>query len=70
MKLLQQFASDVQKMCGDAYSEQIGALFNINDRLVRSFQVLLHSRRPQELMAAELEILATFLEGASLHAKR
>ena len=70
MKRLQQFASDVQKMCSDAYSGQMGALFSSNDRLVRSFQDLLRSQRPQEVLAAESEIFATFLEGASQQATR
>jgi hypothetical protein len=70
MKRLQRFASDLQRAYGDAYSSQVAALFSSNERLVRSFQDLLRSRRPQEVLAAESEILATFLEGASLHAKR
>jgi hypothetical protein len=70
MKRLQQFASDLQKTCGDAYSGQMDALLTSNDRLARSFQDLLRSRRPQEVVTAELDILATFLEGASLNAKR
>jgi hypothetical protein len=70
MKRLQQFASDVQKACGDAYSGQMQAVMSGNDRLARSFQDLLGSRQPREVLAAESEILATFLEGASLHAKR
>lgn len=70
IKRFQQFASDLQKTCSDAYSGEIAALFRNNDRLVRSFQDLLRSRRPQEVMAAESDILANFLEGASLHAKR
>ena len=70
IKRLEQFAEDVQKTCGDAYSGEIGALFNSNDRAVRSFQELLRSRRPHEVLAAESEILATFLESASQQAKR
>lgn len=70
MKRLQQFASDMQKMCGDAYSQQIGALFSSNEQLVRSLQDLLRSQRPQEVLAAELEISATFLENASQQTTR
>ena len=47
-----QFASDIQKICADAYSGQMGALFSNNDRLVRSFQDLLRCRRPQEVLTA------------------
>lgn len=70
MKRLQESASDLLKTCGDAYGDQLDDLFTSNDRLVRSFQELLRSRRPQEVLAAESEIFATFLEGASRHAKR
>lgn len=70
MKRLQQFVSDAQKLCGDAYSGQIEAVLKGNDRLVRSFQDLLQSRQPQEVLAAESNILATFLEAASLNTKR
>ncbi len=70
MKLLQQLASDLQKTCRDADSGQMEGLFSSNDRLIHSCQELLHSRQPQEVMAAELDILATFLDSASLRARR
>ena len=70
MKRLQQCALDVQKTCTDAYGGEIEALFRNNDRLVRSYQGLFRSQRPQEVLAAESEILATLIEGASPHAKR
>lgn len=70
MKRLQQFASDMQKIYGDAYKDELDTLAGSNDRLGRSFQDLLQSRRPPELLAAESEILATLLEGASQRARR
>jgi hypothetical protein len=70
MKRFQQFAADFQKKCGDAYSGEMDALFSSNERLSRSMQELLRCRRPPEVLAAESEILATLLEGASLQAKR
>lgn len=70
LKRLQQFSSDLQKTCSDAYSGEMDALFSSNERLVRSIQDLLRSQRPQEVMVAELNILATFLEGAALQSKR
>jgi hypothetical protein len=69
-KRFQQFVADLQKTCGEAYSGQMDALLTNNDRLMRAFQGLLSSRRPQEVVAAESDILSTFLEGASLHAKK
>ena len=70
MKRLQRFASDVQKACGDAYSGQMQAMIGGNDRLARSFQDLVGSRQPQDVLAAQSEIWATLLEGASQHATR
>ncbi|MBA3516916.1 MAG: hypothetical protein H0T75_04580 [Rhizobiales bacterium] len=69
MKRFQQFASDLQSACGDAYGGQMDVLCASNDRIARSFQDLLRSRQPQEAMAAELGILATFLESASRQAR-
>jgi hypothetical protein len=69
-KRFQQFVTDLQKTWGDAYSGQMDALLANNDRLMRSCQGLLSSRRPQEVVAAESDILTAFLEGASLHVKK
>jgi hypothetical protein len=70
MKRFQQFASDLQKTSSDAYRGEMDALLSGNERLGRSVQELLRCRRPQEVLAAESEILASFLEGASLRARR
>lgn len=70
MKRFQQFASDLQKTSSDAYSGEMKALFSSNERLGRSVQELFQCRRPQEVLAAESEILARVLEGASLQARR
>jgi hypothetical protein len=70
MKRFQQFVSDVQKTCGDAYSGQMQAVMSGNDRLVRSFQDLLGSRQPQDVLAAQSEIWESLLEGASQQATR
>ncbi len=70
MKRFQQFVSDLQKTSSDAYSGEMKALFNSNDRLGRSVQELFQCRRPQEVLAVESDILASFLEGASLQARR
>jgi hypothetical protein len=70
IKRLQQFAADFQKTCTDAYSGEMSAVLNSNERLGRSFLEFARCRQPSEALAAESEILATLLEGASLQAKR
>ena len=69
MKRFQVFASNLQKVYGDAYCNQMEALFTANERLARSFQEFLRCRQPNEVIAAESNILATVLEGASLQAR-
>jgi hypothetical protein len=69
IKRFQSFAADLQRTYGEAYSAQLKALYTANERLARSFQELAHCRQPQEVIAAESNILATLLEGASLQAK-
>ncbi len=70
MKRLQQFAADLQKTCSDAYSGEMEALFSSNDRLARSFQDLFQQPAAARGDGRKSDILATLLEGASLHAKR
>lgn len=65
----QQFSLDLHRACGDAHSEQMRAFWAGNDRICRSARDLLHSRRPQDVVAAELEILAALLDDASGRAK-
>jgi hypothetical protein len=69
IKRLQQFAADFQKTCADAYSGEMSAVLNSNERLGRSVQEFVRCRQPSEVLAAESEILVTLLEGASLQAK-
>ena len=69
MKRFQVFASDLQKTYGDAYSHEMEALLKSNERVVRSLQELVRCRQPQDVIAAESDILATLLEGAALQAK-
>ena len=70
MKRLHQFAAELQTASAAAYSGQMDAMLATNDRLARSFEDLVRSRRPQEVLAAESEIFATFLEAASQNSKR
>lgn len=69
MKRFQTFASDLQKTYGEAYSQHMQALFTVNERLAGSLQELMRCRQPQDVIAAESNILATLVEGASLQAK-
>jgi hypothetical protein len=69
MKRFQTFAADLQKTYGDAYSQQMQALFTANERLVRSLQEFIHCRQPEDIVAAESHVLATLLEGASSQTK-
>ena len=69
MKRLQACASDLQKSYSDACGRQMQALFAANERLAGSLQELVRCRKPQDVIAAELNILATLLEGALVQTK-
>lgn len=69
VRRFQALASNLQKAYGEAYSQQLEALFATNARLARSFYEFLHCRQPQGVIAAESNVFATFLEGASLQAQ-
>jgi hypothetical protein len=69
VKRFQTFASDLQKVYGEAYSFQMRSLFTANEQLASSFQDFLRCRHPRELIAVESDILAIFFEGAMLQAK-
>lgn len=66
MKRLQAFTSDLQKVYGEAYSRQMEAMFTANERIASSLRKFLHCRHPRDVIAAESNVLATILEGASL----
>jgi hypothetical protein len=68
MKRIQAFTADLQQAYGDSYSRQVTALLKANERIVGSFQQLFRCQQPQELVAAESELVATLLEGASRQA--
>ena len=69
MTCCQAFASDLQKVYGDAWSRQMDVVFAANERISRSLQEFLHCRQPQDVVAAESNVLATVLEGVSSQAK-
>lgn len=69
MKRFQAFTSDLQKTYSEAYSRQMSALFAANERIAGSLQEFLRCRQPQDVIAAESNVLATIMEGASLQAK-
>ena len=68
-KRFQAFTSDLGKVYGDAYSKQMGTLLDANGRIATSLQEFIRCRQPPDLLAAELNVLATVLEQASLQAK-
>lgn len=70
VKRMLQFGAELQAVCGEAYSSQTDAFITVNDRLTRSLQDLMHSRRPQDVAAAESDMVAAMFEGASTQAKR
>ena len=70
MRSLQKFVTEAQKICGNAYSEQMSALLTSNERIAHLFQELPRCQRPHELLAAESEIFASLLESASQQATR
>jgi hypothetical protein len=47
----------------------MGTLLGANERIARSLQEFLRCRQPQDLIAAESNVLATILEEASQQAK-
>jgi hypothetical protein len=69
MKRFETFTSDLQKTYSEACSRQMQAAIAANERFVQSLQELMRCRRPEETIAAESNILAALLEGASLRAK-
>jgi hypothetical protein len=65
----QQLTNGLHKAYGEAWRHQFDALTTTNDRVSRSFQGLFSSRTPDELFAAETQILTAFLEAASVQMK-
>lgn len=66
----QKLGGELQKACIDACNSEMSAMFSGNGRLGHSFQELLQVRRPQEVWAAEVEMMAAMLEEGSERAKR
>ena len=69
MKRFQAFTSDLQKVYGEAYNRQMEAMFTANERIAKSLQAFLHCREARDVIAAESNVLATILEGASLQSR-
>lgn len=62
-------ASDLQKIYDEAYRQQIETLQTSNEKLIGSLQELLRCKQPRDVIAAQSDILATRLGGASRQAK-
>lgn len=69
MKRFQAVASDLQKSYGDACGRQMDVLLAANERLAHSLQQVCRSRHPQDIVAAESNILAIFLDGIERQAQ-
>jgi hypothetical protein len=69
VKRLHVFAANLQKACGDEYFRQVQGTFTANQRLVLSLEALLRCRQPQEVIAVEMGIWATILEGVMRQAQ-
>ncbi len=63
------FAFDLQKAYAEASEHEMKALLTANERLATSLLGLLRSRSPQEMTAAQSDILAVLMDGVSLRAK-
>jgi hypothetical protein len=61
----QAFASDLQRIYADAYNHQLRGFLTTSERLAQSLQDAMRCRQPQDVLAAEANIVATYLEGAS-----
>ncbi len=62
-------ASNLQKIYDEAYRQQLETLRTANERLVESLRELLRCKQPRDVIAAESDMLATLLGGASRQAK-
>jgi len=66
---MQGFTLDVQRHCYKACCAQAEAMWTVNERLSRSLQASLTSRRRQEVLAGQAETLSHLLEGIATQAK-
>jgi hypothetical protein len=65
IKRFQQLASGLRHAYSEAYAEELNALSAANDRLAKSVQGLLRSRKSDEFFTAQMDIFAGLMESAS-----
>ncbi len=65
IKRFQQLASGLRHAYSEAYTEEIDALNAANDRLAKSVQGLLRSRKSDEFFSAQMDIFTGLMESAS-----
>lgn len=70
LKRFQTFASEMQRTCTEAFSDEMAAVFAARERSIQAVQDLVRSRKPDEIIAAEAGILSSLLEETALQAKR
>jgi hypothetical protein len=63
------FASDVQKVWSDACRDETVAFLASQKKMASTMQALAQCRRPQDLVAAQSDVIASLLDGASRQAK-
>lgn len=68
-KRFQVLVTDLSQAFSEASSSQVKTLNATNGQLARSLQDLLRSRQPQELMAAQLSVVAGLLESFAAQTK-
>ena len=68
-KRFQAFTSDLQKAYGETCSAQMSTLLAANERVGRSLLEFVRCRRPQDVVAAESNVMAAILEETSLQTK-
>lgn len=69
LKRFQAFTSDLQEVFSNAQSEQMRSLFATNEAVANSLKDLGHCRQPRDVLAAEMVVLATLLDGTSRRTK-
>lgn len=69
MKRFQDLVAGLQKAQSEAHQRQMTALYDTSQRVGASLQAFPHCRKPEEVVAAGLNIVATILDGATMQAE-
>lgn len=69
-KRFQDFAADLQRASAEAASNEIGEIFGARDRFMESMRELVQSKDPEELLAAQAGIAASYFNVLAAQARR